>query len=391
MKPLFNKQLSKTSISPISLLVAKAKNIKRNGQTVIDAGVGEFYKRTNEKVIQAGFKGIIKNEFGYTNVRGIDLLREQILYKIKNFYEISTAIDKNIISTAGAKHGLYCIFQSIINPGDEVVIFAPYWPSYPEMIKTFGGKVKVFDISNLNSKSIFKFEKLLTSKTKAVVFNSPSNPGGYLLAEEYYFSLVLSSLKNSNAFILHDNVYEHLSWSPKNIKFPFSKLDSKDISRNIIVNSVSKSCSMTGWRVGFVFASHDLIKILTAINSQSISNIPVVAQYAAIYALKNESKIAKEICDELRENSKTLSIALNNINNVNFVEPEAGMFCFVNFSSYIKKNNFKNDTDFAYYLLNKFGLVTVPGIFFGKKNFLRISFGVSKSVLTRIIKILKKL
>ena len=391
MKNLFNKQLSKTSISPISSLVAKARYLKKNGKTIIDAGVGEFYKRTNEEIIQAGLNGIKKKEFGYTNVRGIDPLREQILYKIKNFYDISSATDENIISTAGAKHALYCIFQALINPDDEVIIFSPYWPSYPEMIKTFGGKVKLFDISNVKSNSIFKFEKLLSSKTKAVIFNSPSNPSGNILPEEIYLSFVLSSLKNSKAFIIHDNVYEYISWSAKNIKFPFLKLGPNAIKRNIIVNSVSKSCCMTGWRVGFIYASHGLIKILTAINSQSISNIPVIAQYAAIHAIKNESEIADQICSELKENVKKISYSLNKVYGINFIIPESGMFCFVDFKKYILRYNFSSDVDFADYLLNEYGLVVIPGSVFGKPDFLRFSFGVSKINLKKIITIINKL
>jgi len=391
MKNLFNKQLSKTSISPISKLVAKAKSHKKKGLKIIDAGAGEFYKRTSDEIIQAGINGIKKGEFGYTNVRGIEPLREQILSKVKNFYDISHASDKNIISSAGAKHAIYCIFQALINPGDEIIIFSPYWPSYPEMIKTFRGIVKVFDISNLNDKSILKFEKLLTSQTKAVVFNSPSNPSGFILPSKYYLNLVLSSLKKSNAFILHDNVYENLTWTSEETKFPFDKLNANYLNRNIIVSSVSKSCSMTGWRVGYIYASENLINILTAINSQSISNIPVIAQYAAIYALKNESSIAKKICAELMINADRLSKSLNEIKDISYVSPKSGMFCFVDFKKYLIKNNYKNDLEFADYLLSEFGLVVVPGSVFGKPYHIRFSYGVSKSNLNKIIAVIKKL
>lgn len=388
MKTNLNKYLSKTSISPISTLVAKAKNLKKNGINIIDAGAGEFYKRTNKEIIHAGLIGITKREFGYTNVRGIDPLREQLLLKIRKFYDIPFANDNNIIVTAGAKHALYSIFQTLINPGDEVIIFAPYWPSYPEMIKTFGGIVKIFDISILNKKSTSKFEKLLSVKTKAVVFNSPNNPSGSIFPSDLYLSFVMSTLKKSNAFIMHDNVYDQLSWLSNKIKFPFSHLDTWEIKRNIIINSLSKSCSMTGWRVGYVYAQEKLIEVLTAVNSQSISNIPVIAQHAAIYAVKNETKIAEKICNELKINANKLSASLNEIKDIDFIAPESGMFCFVNFKKYILKNNFKNDIDLADYLLNRYNLVVVPGSVFGKKYYMRFSFGVSKSNLNKIIDII---
>jgi len=386
-----NKRYLSVKVSPISQVIARGDSLRKQGRNILDAGVGEFYKRTPQEIVDAALEGARSAEFGYTDVRGIDALRSTVVEKYRSEYGFSGVCDSNVIVTAGAKHALFNCMQALLNDGDEVVVFSPYWPSYPAMITAAGGRPIIVSAPEFGVEyDIQKFSSCLSSRVRAVIINSPSNPSGQKIQQKTLRLLLNSILRNSDAFVIFDEVYKSIDWSNEDDQQLGEWLPSDLISRVILVNSLSKSCSMTGWRVGYLFANDKIINILKNIQSQSISNVTTIAQHAAVYALKNESRIALDISRELKVKSMRLSGVLNEIDGIKIASPFAGFFCFPDVSDLVQRLGLKNDIELSERLLDDYGLLVVPGVAFGRGGHIRLSYGISGHDMDMLCQILSE-
>ena len=365
-----------------NLILAK----KNAGQRVLSLAVGEPDFETPENIKKAASTAIKKGLTRYTATDGIDELKSAI--KTKFQYENSLSFNKDqLIVCSGGKQVMFNAFLATLNPKDEVVIPSPFWVSYPDIVRLCGAKPKIIETSIKNNFKITAadLKKSLNIKTKWLILNSPSNPSGnvYSATELMEFSKVLDQFPNVN--IMSDDIYEHLIFE----RTPFINIlqvNPKLKDRTLIINGVSKSYAMTGWRIGYGAAPSPLIKAMTIIQSQSTSNATSISQYAAIEALTgNQDFITKNKL--IFENRRDLMLnILSRSNDLSIVKPLGAFYALPSINSLIGKKTSRgtivsSDDRFVSELFKETGVAVVPGRSFGQKNTFRISYATSESIL----------
>src|SRR5699024_4809820 len=279
------KNLTPSSTLAISAL---ASELKQQGHDVIGLGVGEPDFNTPDYIIEAAKRAMDEGKTKYTASGGIPELKQAIVKKLKvdNDLDYST---EEIIVTSGAKHGLYALFQTILNPGDEVIVPGPYWVSYPEQVKLAGGKPIIIETVEENHFKVTpeQLEAALTEKTKAIVINSPSNPTGMMYDKAELEKIGEICLKH-NILMISDEIYEQLIYTNEE-HVSIEEISNEIKEQTIIINGVSKTYAMTGWRIGFAAGPKEIIKAMTSHASQSTSNPTSIAQYAALAAYETDS------------------------------------------------------------------------------------------------------
>jgi len=366
--------------SPTLTITAKAKELKAKGIDVIGFGAGEPDFDTPDFVKEACIKALKEGKTKYSPSAGIPELREAIAKKLfkENGIEYKPS---EIVVSAGAKMVLFLIFMAIIEEGDEVLLPSPYWVTYPEQIRFFGGipvevplkKEKGFKLT------LEDIKEKVSERTKALVINSPNNPTGAVYEEEE-LKKIAEFCAERGIFIISDECYEYFVYGETKFVSPASF--SEEVKKiTFTVNAFSKSYSMTGWRIGYVACPEEYAKVIASLNSQSVSNVTTFAQYGALESLKNTE--AKEFVKSMKkafERRRNIALEkLSEIPKVDVVKPEGAFYIFPDFSYYAEKLG--DDVRLSEYLLEKAKVAVVPGSAFGAPGYLRLSYALSEEKL----------
>jgi len=370
-------RISKVKPSATLAITAKAKKMKAEGKDVIGLGAGEPDFDTPDYIKQAAINAIKSGFTKYTAVGGTDDLKSAIARRLRE----DSGVDydpSEIIVSCGAKHSIYNIFQAVLNQGDEVVIPAPYWVSYPDMVLLAGGTPVIVSCS---AKSAFKMspaelKAAVTPKTKAVIINSPSNPTGSAYTRHELEELARTAIEN-NLLIISDEIYDKIVY--KNFKAESIASLGEEIKKNtMLVNGVSKAYSMTGWRIGYTAGDASIIKAMNKIQAQSTSNPCSISQMAALEAMRGPQQFIAEMVSQFEKRMKVVVKRLNEIEGVKCFEPVGAFYAFPDISHYFGRNfggkEIKGSTDLTDYLLEEAGVAVVPGEAFGADHHIRLSY-----------------
>ncbi|MCP8616669.1 pyridoxal phosphate-dependent aminotransferase [Salirhabdus salicampi] len=379
------------SLTPSSTLAitAKAKELKQQGYDVVGLGAGEPDFNTPQHIIEAAKASMEAGKTKYTPSGGLPELKEAIIKKFNRDQNL-TYQNENIIVTTGAKHALYTLFQVLLDEDDEVIVPAPYWVSYPEQIKLAGGKPVIVQATEDNSFKITpeQLQKAITKKTKAVIINSPSNPTGMLYTKEELKQLGEVCLHN-NILIVSDEIYEKLVYENKQ-HVSIAQLSDELKEQTVIINGVSKSHSMTGWRIGYAAGNNLIIKAMTNLASHSTSNPTSVAQYAAIAAYTSPEDEVMRMKEAFESRLNELYKRLAEIPGVSCVKPQGAFYLFPNVKEAADNNGFQSVDDWVKALLEEEKVAVVPGSGFGSPQNIRLSYATSLEQLEEAVKRIKR-
>ena len=378
---IISNSLNKIKPSPTIAVSQKARELKAAGKDVIGLGAGEPDFDTPNNIKNAAVRAIRAGETKYTAVDGTLALKKAIVKKFKKENNLKYSIDQITVG-AGGKQVLYNTFMATLNKGDEVIIPAPFWVSYPDMVLLAGGKPKIVkcdekDGFKINAENL---RKAITKKTKWLILNSPSNPtgAGYTKNEIKKLSKVL--IKHKKIHILSDDIYEHVKYD--NFKFYTIAQIPKLKNRTLTMNGVSKSYAMTGWRIGYAAGPENIIKAIRKIQSQSTSNPSSISQAAAVEALNGTQKFIKKRANSFKARRNFVVNSLNNIKGISCLKPNGAFYVFPNCKKLLgNKTKLKTDTDFVKKLLEKSNVAVVQGSAFGLDGYFRISYATSMQKL----------
>ena len=391
---IVSNSLKRIKPSPTIAVTSKAREMRAAGKDVIGLGAGEPDFDTPDNIKDAAIEAIKRGETKYTAVDGTPKLKKAIQGKFTRENNLSYELDQISVGTGG-KQVLYNVFMATLNPGDEVIIPAPYWVSYPDMVLLAGGKPKIVKCSEKNEFKITpdELKKAIGKKTKWLIINSPSNPTGSCYTKSEIEELSKILIKNKNVYILSDDIYEHITYD--DFKF-FTIAQIKALKdRTLTMNGVSKSYSMTGWRIGYGAGPKDIIKAVAKIQSQSTTNPSSISQAAAVEALNGKQDFISIRSKAFQERRDFVVNSLNSINGINCLKPEGAFYVFPNCKELIGKKDksgkkIENDTDFVQSLLENYGIAVVQGSAFGLEGFFRISYATSMENLEKAMEKIKK-
>ena len=366
--------------SPTLTIDAKAKAMKADGLDIVNFGVGEPDFDTPNNIKEAAIKAIREGFTKYTPVGGIDQLKDAVIEKFKRDNSLHYSRDEIIVS-CGAKHSLYNIAQALFSPGDEVLIPSPYWVSYPEQV-LLNDAIPVFIKTHESDFFMVKpdaLESHITEKTKAIILNSPSNPTGLTYDKKNLERIAEIALRHG-LYVISDEIYEKLTYDGFR-HVSIASLDNSIKTKTIVVNGLSKSYAMTGWRIGFAAGPKEIIKAMTNIQSQSTSNPASIAQKAAVEALNGPQDFIKTMLAEFDKRRRFLVAELNSIPAVRCLTPRGAFYAFPNISKLYgmsgDNGKISSSSDFALYLLEKANVALVHGGAFGDDNYIRLSYATS--------------
>ncbi len=374
-------------------MAQKAREFKSRGINIISLSLGEPDFKTPKHVQEAAKQAIDEGlYFSYPPVPGYPELRKGIAEKLQNENGL-TCTENNIIVSGGAKHSISNIFLTIINPGDEVIIYTPYWVSYVDMVKLAEG-VPVFikgDIEQDFKATAEQLEAAITDKTKAIIYSSPCNPSGAVFSKEELQGIANVVLNHENIMVIADEIYEYINFSGEHVSigaFPGMS------ERTITVNGFSKGHAMTGWRVGYICAPKWLTKAVNKLQGQTTSGICSIAQRAAIAAVKGDMEPTREMAAAYKRRRQLVLGLLKEIPGIKSNEPEGAFYVFPDISAYFGKSDGQstiNDAgDLALYILSKAHVSVVGGGAFGSPNCIRISYAASDENLISALSQIKE-
>ena len=381
MKNRTAKRMSHISPSLTLAISAKAKAMKQAGENVVSFGVGEPDFNTPAPIIEAAKLALDAGHTKYTPSSGLLPLRKAICEKFKKDNGLEYEPSQIIVSS-GAKHSIFNACYALLDEGDEVIIPAPYWLTYPEVVKVCGGVVKYLPCKKEN-KYKFSAEDLkaaITPKTKMLIFNSPSNPTGAVYNEEEVRAIA-KVCEEAEIFVLADEIYEKLCYN--GVKpFSIAKCSEKMKELTITVNGVSKTYAMTGWRVGYLAAPKDVAKAIDSFQSHATSNASSISQWATIEALKSSDEEIAEMVNVFDKRRATLLQLISEIDGVKAVEPDGAFYVMLVVGGLYGKSyhgkTITNSIEFADALLESEKVATIPGISFGADDCLRLSYSLSE-------------
>lgn len=372
--------------SPTLAVTNRAAELRAAGRDVVGLGAGEPDFDTPEHIKEAAIKAIHGGQTKYTAVDGTPALKQAIINKFKRENGLDYRPEQILVS-CGGKQSFFNLAQALLNPGDEVVIPSPYWVSYPDIVLLASG-VPVYVQGTVEQR--FKIlpqqlEAVITDNTRLVVINSPSNPSGMMYNANELAALGEVLRKYPQVLIATDDIYEHIRWKTE----PFVNILSvcPDLyERTLVLNGVSKSYSMTGWRIGYASGQVEIIKAMKKIQSQSTSNPASISQAAAVAALEGPQDFISFMVKAFKERHDYVITRLNSMPGVETLETDGTFYCFPRFATAISNiPGLNNDIDFAEYLLNTVGVALVPGSAFGMPGYARISIATSQANLTKAL------
>ena len=396
---IFSQRLSRIQPSPTIAITSKAKKLKQEGKQIIDFSAGEPDFDTPDNVKKVAIEAINNGQTKYTPVNGTKELIESIIKKFKRENDLVFEPDEITVG-CGGKQVIFNALLATIEKGDEIIIPAPFWVSYPDMALLVDGQPVVLDCSLDNNFKINPqdLENKITNKTKWIILNSPSNPTGAFYTEMELQNLAKILLKHPHVWIMCDDLYEHIIFD--NLKFKnILQVDNKLRSRTFVVYGVSKAYAMTGWRVGYGAGPKELIKEISKIQSQSTTHTSSISQAAAIEALDNSEEFIKKNKKIFQERRDLIYSKLKDFPLLQVFLPQGSFYTYICCNDIIGKKKedgteITNDLDLSDYLLDE-GVAVVPGEAFGCTNFLRISFATSNENIIegcdKIISACKKL
>jgi aspartate aminotransferase len=381
-----SKRISRIKPSATIAVTTKARELKAAGKDVIGLGAGEPDFDTPQNVKKAGIDAINNGDTKYTAVDGTVELKKAICAKFERENNLKYT-PSQITVGSGAKHVIYNALMSTLNSGDEVIIPAPYWVSYPDMVAVAGGEPLFISCPAENNFKLQaeQLKKVITPKTKWLILNSPSNPTGAAYSYDEMKAITDVLLEHPNVYIMSDDIYEHIVYDDFKFVTP-AQVEPKLFDRTLTINGVSKAYSMTGWRIGYAGGSEELIKAISKIQSQSTSNPCSISQAASIEALNGDQSFLKERAEAFKVRRDMVVNALNNIDGISCNSPEGAFYVFPECKDLIGKSTpdgkkINTDTEFATYLLEEALVAVVPGSAFGLEGFFRISYATSDEVL----------
>jgi aspartate aminotransferase len=377
--------------SPTLAVTNKANELRASGKDIIGLGAGEPDFDTPSHIKQAAIEAIEAGKTKYTAVDGTPELKQAIMKKFKRDNNLEYDANQILVSSGG-KQSFFNLSLALLNPGDEVIIPAPYWVSYPDMVKISEGIPVILETEQSSRFKINaqQLESAITNKTRLFVLNSPSNPTGVSYTKAELTSLGEVLRKHPHVMIATDDMYEHILWTDE----PFSNIlnvcpDLYD--RTFVLNGVSKAYSMTGWRIGYAAGPTKVIAAMKKIQSQSTSNPCSISQAAAAAALNGSQACIKEMVTEFKKRHDYLVAALNELPGVECINSDGTFYAFPNFQAAIDANpKTKDDIAMAEFLLSDAGVALVPGSAFGAPGCMRLSFATSMEILQEAIVRLKK-
>ncbi|MDI9347017.1 MAG: pyridoxal phosphate-dependent aminotransferase [Methylacidiphilales bacterium] len=367
--------------SPTLVISALAQTLKSQGKDIVSLSAGEPDFDTPKHIKDAAIKALHAGFTKYTAVDGIQQLKKAILNKCLHEYGQEYNLN-NVIVSNGAKHSIYTLLEAIINPGDEVLIPIPYWVSYPDITQIMDGVPKFIMPSNLETLKISPqdLEKAITKKSKILIINSPNNPSGSNYTKNELRDIADVLLKYPKLMVLSDDIYEHIYWG-KDAYVNLIMVEPKLKDRVFLINGVSKSYAMTGWRIGYCVGNSVVINAMSNLQSQSTSNPNSIAQYAAVEALEGSQSERILMNKEFQKRHDIIYSLLNQLPKVRVIKSDGAFYSFPDFSEVIKSKSIDNDITLASRLLSEAGVAIVPGSAFGMANHLRFSFATSEEVI----------
>jgi len=392
MKNKLSDRINNLPVSATLAMAAKARELKDNGVDIIGLSLGEPDFNTPDFIKKAAIQAIDDNYNSYTPVDGYGELKKSICNKFKRDNDLDYETSQIVVST-GAKQSIANTIQVLINPGDDVLLVAPYWVSYSAIVTLAeGNPIEIrSDISSDFKISPLQLENAITKRTKLVVINSPNNPSGSVYTEKEYLGLAKVLEKYPEIYILSDEIYEHINYGVPH--FSFAKIPSM-FDRTITVNGVAKAFAMTGWRIGYLGAPYWIAKACTKMQGQITSGANCIAQRATIAALEAPVSEIQYMIDEFKERRKLIIDLLNEIEGIKLNVPKGAFYVFPDVSSFfgktIKGKKINNASEFAIFLLEEAHVATVTGEAFGSPNNIRISYAASKEEIKKAISRIKK-
>jgi len=386
-----SQRVQRVKPSPTLAVTARAAALRAAGKDIIGLGAGEPDFDTPEHIKQAAIRAIERGATRYTAVDGTAELKVAIINKFQRDNGLNYQPDEILVS-CGGKQSFYNLVQALLNPGDEVIIPAPYWVSYPDMVRLADGEPVIIK-AGLEQRfkiSPEQLEAAITAKTRLFVLNSPSNPTGVAYSREELTKLAEVLLRHPHVLIATDDMYEHILWSDE----PFCNIVNvceELFPRTMVLNGVSKAYAMTGWRIGYAGGPRKLIQAMKKVQSQSTSNAASISQAAAQEALDGDQSCIKPMLKAFKERHDYVFKALNALPGVRCAAADGTFYLFPDFSAVIDSlADVKDDVALAEFFLQEAGVALVPGSAFGAPGYLRLSFATSLEILEDALKRLKK-
>ena len=376
--------------SPTLAVTNRAAELKAAGKDIIGLGAGEPDFDTPEHIKAAAIKAIESGFTKYTAVDGTPSLKKAIIAKFKRDNNLDYQANQ-ILESSGGKQSFFNLALAFLNKGDEVIIPAPYWVSYPDMVLIADATPVCIECPQSQNYKITaaQLDAAITPKTKLLVLNSPSNPTGMVYTKEELLALAEVLRKHPHVWVATDDMYEHIIWTTE----PFVNIVTvaPDLyDRALVLNGVSKAYAMTGWRIGYAAGPAKVIGAMKNVQSQSTSNPASISQVAAEAALNGDQDVLKPMVAAFKERHDYVVAALNAIEGVSCSAADGAFYAFANVEGAIAKMGLKNDLEFSEVLLNTVGVAVVPGSAFGLDGHMRISYATSQKVLEDAISRIKK-
>lgn len=377
--------------SPTLAVTNRAAELRAEGKDIIGLGAGEPDFDTPDHIKQAAIDALAKGYTKYTAVDGIPSLKNAIINKFSSDNGLDYQANQILVS-CGGKQSFFNLALALLNKGDEVIIPAPYWVSYPDMVRMAEGEPVIIKTS-LDTRFKITAKQLkaaITPKTRLFVINSPSNPTGVAYTKAELKALADVLLEFPNVIIATDDMYEHIMWNEEGFS-NILNVCPELYDRTIVLNGVSKAYSMTGWRIGYAAGPAKLIGAMKKIQSQSTSNPTSISQYASEAALSGDQQCVKNMVTEFKKRHDYVVDAFNEIDGIECIPGDGTFYAFPSIKDVIKSTDkFNTDVEFAEYLLNEAGVAVVPGSAFGAPGYMRISFATSLETLKDAIARIKQ-
>ncbi len=372
-------------------VTAKATELKSQGIKIVPMGSGEPDFDTPLNIQQAGIQAINDGLTRYTPVDGTTDLKNAIIEKFKRDNNLNYSLTEVMVSSGG-KQVFYNLCQSVINPGDEVIIPSPFWVSYPDMVLLADGVPVIVETGIEENFKISpeQLENAITDRTKLFVINSPSNPTGAVYSKEELVALAKVLERHPHVMVITDDIYEHIRWN-NDPSYNILMVNSSLKDRTIVLNGVSKAYAMTGWRIGYAAGPEAIIKSMKKVQGQSTSNPCSIAQAAAVEALNGDQSFIQMMVDEFKMRHDYLVENLNKIDGVDCPTSDGAFYSFPKVEKLIQRLGLKNDIEFSTLCLEKLNIALVPGSAFGADGYVRFSFATSMENIQTAVQKLSEL
>lgn len=372
-------------------VTAKATELKSQGIKIVPMGSGEPDFDTPLNIQQAGIQAINDGLTRYTPVDGTTDLKNAIIEKFKRDNNLNYSLTEVMVSSGG-KQVFYNLCQSVINPGDEVIIPSPFWVSYPDMVLLADGVPVIVETGIEENFKISpeQLENAITDRTKLFVINSPSNPTGAVYSKDELVALAKVLERHPHVMIITDDIYEHIRWN-NDPYYNILMVNSSLKDRTIVLNGVSKAYAMTGWRIGYAAGPEAIIKSMKKVQGQSTSNPCSIAQAAAVEALNGDQSFIQMMVDEFKKRHDYLMENLNKIDGVDCPTSDGAFYSFPKVEKLIQRLGLKNDIEFSTLCLEKLNIALVPGSAFGADGYVRFSFATSMENIQTAVQKLSEL